>query len=188
MPPIAKFTKEEIIQHAVSIIVSQGSEKLTARNLADSLKTSVSPIFTAFKNIDEVKQCAFDYAFEVYHKQFVDLKEKITFSQMGMIYISFAEKQNQLFQILFMKSQDKKISFTDFMKKLDDNYDCTLDLIQSETSLCKDQAFLLYKHMWIYVHGIATLCATNQCKFTENELKEMLEFTYKSYLEEMKKN
>ncbi len=186
MPPVAKFSKEEIIVHAVSIIVNQGCEKLTARSLAQSLKTSVSPIFTAFANIEELKQCAFDYAFSIYHKQFESLEGKISFSKIGLIYISFAEKQSQLFKLLFMKFQEKKISFTDFMKKLDDNYEGTLSLIQNETGLSKDNAFLLYKNMWIYAHGIATLCATNQCKFTTEELEQMLEFTYKNYLEGLK--
>ncbi len=54
MPPKAKFTQEQIVETALSIIENQGLENLTARNLGENLGSSARPIFTAFNNMDEV--------------------------------------------------------------------------------------------------------------------------------------
>lgn len=40
--------------------------------------------------------------------------------------------------------------------------------------LPKDIAIKLYLHLWIYSHGIASLLATNVCKFTSQEISDML--------------
>lgn len=62
MPPKPKFTKEEIAMTALNIIKEEGINALTARNLADHLKSSARPIFTIFKNMEEVKQAARELA------------------------------------------------------------------------------------------------------------------------------
>ena len=43
---------------------------------------------------------------------------------------------------------------------------------------------MLYRHLWIYSHGIATLCATSMCKFTGEEIGNMLTEVFKSLLKE----
>ena len=55
MPPKPKFTREEIAAAALEIVKESGVDALTARNLGDRLGTSSRPIFTAFKNMSEVK-------------------------------------------------------------------------------------------------------------------------------------
>ena len=37
-----------------------------------------------------------------------------------------------------------------------------------------DQADWLYRHLWVYSHGIATLCATRACAFAPEEIETML--------------
>ena len=54
MPPRPKFTREEIIEAALNIVSESGIAALTARNLADRLGCSPRPVFTVFKNMDEV--------------------------------------------------------------------------------------------------------------------------------------
>ena len=56
MPPIPKYTKEEITSVAFELVRKQGYDLLTARDLAQKLNTSTRPIFTAFENMDELKK------------------------------------------------------------------------------------------------------------------------------------
>ena len=56
MPPKPKVTKEEVAAAALTIIKEQGVEALTARNLGNRLGTSARPIFTAFKNMEDLQQ------------------------------------------------------------------------------------------------------------------------------------
>lgn len=54
MPPKAKFTREEIIEVALSLAADKGIRALTARELGAALGVSTRPIFTAFENMEEV--------------------------------------------------------------------------------------------------------------------------------------
>ena len=48
MPPKAKFTREEIVEAAFSIVKADGFEALTSRALGTRLGSSARPIFTVF--------------------------------------------------------------------------------------------------------------------------------------------
>ena len=56
MPPIPKYTKEEITLIAFNMVKEKGYDMLTARDLAKKLGTSTRPIFTAFENMDALKK------------------------------------------------------------------------------------------------------------------------------------
>ena len=55
MPPKPKFTKDEIINAAFEIVRTRGEHALTAREVGKYLKTSSSPIFTVFNDMEELK-------------------------------------------------------------------------------------------------------------------------------------
>ena len=57
MPPKPKYTKEEIIAAAFELVREAGSDALTAREVGKRLSTSSSPIFTVFRDMDELR-CA----------------------------------------------------------------------------------------------------------------------------------
>jgi hypothetical protein len=40
----------------------------------------------------------------------------------------------------------------------------------------------LYRHLWIYTHGIATLCITKMCSFTAEEISTMMTEVFVSLL------
>ena len=62
MPPKAKFTKAEIIGAALNIVRTDGYEALTSRALGTYLGSSARPIFTVFKNMEEVQQAMIEAA------------------------------------------------------------------------------------------------------------------------------
>ena len=66
MPPRAKYTREEITEIALGIVAESGVESLNARSLAEAMGTSTRPIFTAFRNMDELEQCVRESAMEVF--------------------------------------------------------------------------------------------------------------------------
>ena len=53
MPPKPKFTKDEIINAAFEIVRTRGEHALTAREVGKYLKTSSSPIFTVFNDMED---------------------------------------------------------------------------------------------------------------------------------------
>ena len=60
MPPKPKYTKEEIINVALDMVREKGADSLTARDLGAKLGTSSRPIFTAFENMEDLKNAVTD--------------------------------------------------------------------------------------------------------------------------------
>ncbi len=54
MPPKPKFTKEEVVEVALELVGEKGLAALTARELGERLGSSARPIFTVFRNMEEL--------------------------------------------------------------------------------------------------------------------------------------
>ena len=106
MPKKPKFTKEEVIKAGYQIIKEQGKDNLTARSLAASLNCAISPIFTLFENMEELKNEIFLYTKD----EFINLmKESASyfpmFKQFGLLFISYCMDNPNLFMFLLSKTE-----------------------------------------------------------------------------------
>ncbi len=175
MPPKAKFTREEIIKAALSIVEREGFDCLTARSLAAKLGSSPRPIFTVFESMEEVQSEVISCARRIY-EQFEDegMGGEHAFKGSGTGYIRFAAEQPKLFQLLFMKEQSSIPDIDNVLISIDNYYEKILNSIQQEYGFGRETAKDIYLHMWIYSHGIASLIATKVCNFSEDEISEML--------------
>lgn len=188
MPPKAKFTRTQITQAGLEIVRNEGMENLTARALGKKLCSSACPIFTVFENMEEV-QAEVKKAARALYAEYVrrGLGNKPAFKGVGMQYILFAIKEPKLFQLLFMSEQPQKPVVTNVLPIIEDNYDEILLSVKSSFELNESEAKNLYRHLWIYTHGIAVLCATNMCTFTPEEMGRMLTEVCVSVLNEIKR-
>lgn len=188
MPPKPKFTKDDIIQCAMELVRKYGMDHVTARELGKALNSSARPIFTVFSSMEEVKKEVVALA-KAKYRSFVEegLKKSIAFRGVGMAYISFAIEEPKLFQLLFMSEVEQNDSLQSVLQSVEDSYDLILRSIMEPYGLDKEKAIKLYHHLWIYTHGIATMCATNLCRFKENQIEEMLSEIFKSLLPTLKR-
>lgn len=188
MPPKAKFTKEQITEAALGIIREKGMDSLTARSLGNKLGSSACPIFTVFKNMEEVQQSVIETAKTVY-KAYVDkgLTEVPAFKGVGTQYILFAINEPNLFQLLFMTEQTSVSNLEGVLPLIDENYDKILSSIVTGYGIERDAAKRLYRHLWIYTHGIATLSVTRMCRFTGEEISDMMTEVFVSLLKSVKR-
>jgi len=67
MPPKQRYTREEVIATALDIARKDGLSTVTARDLGKRLGCSSSPVFTAFRNMDEVISETVKAARELYN-------------------------------------------------------------------------------------------------------------------------
>lgn len=187
MPPKCKFTRSEIIQAALDIARTEGISFITARALGTKLGSSSKPIFSIFYNMEEV-QIEVKKAAKALYAEYVKrgLEDKPAFKGVGMQYILFAIKEPKLFQLLFMSEQQQKPTVANVLPVIDENYPEILLSVQNSYDLQKNDAEKLYRHLWIYTHGIAVLCATNMCIFTPEEMSKMLTEACISVLNEIK--
>ena len=101
MPKKPKFTKEEVIKAGYQIIKERGKDNLTARFLASSLNCAISPIFTLFENMEELKNEIFLYTKD----EFINLmKESASyfpmFKQFVILFFSYFMYKPKLFMFL----------------------------------------------------------------------------------------
>ena len=187
MPPKAKFTKEQITKAALEIVRAENMESLTARALGKKLGSSACPIFTVFENMEEVQNAVLEAVRDVY-KEYVEkgLSERLAFKGVGTQYILFAMNEPKLFQILFMSEQAGLPGSGNVLHMIDESYDKILASITDGYGIEVNEAEKLYRHLWIYTHGIASLCATKMCCFTGSEISEMITEVFISLLNNMK--
>lgn len=174
MPPRPKYTKEEIINAALDIVREEGEDSLTARDLGTRLNTSARPIFTAFENMEELKNAVTDAGvkmFKEYAKNFTDYTP--AFKQIGMQIVSFATIESKLFEFLFMHKNPEAVQG---LKAVED--EC-VEVISKDYGLDCEQARMLFEQVWIFTFGLATLSAMKVYEYTEEHISDMLtrEFT-----------
>ena len=175
MPPKPKFTKEEIAAAALAIIKEKGVGALTARDLGSRLGASARPIFTIFKNMDEVKWAARELAlreFEDYASDFTEYTP--AFKRVGMLMVSYAIHEPELFKLLFMQEHSESRSFESSIRELGHLVDTCIELIQKDYQLSPAEAKTLFEQVWVHTFGLGALCAMKVCDFTEEEVAEKL--------------
>lgn len=191
MPPRAKFTKEEIIETALNIVRGEGFDALTARALGAKLGSSARPIFTVFQSMEEVQQEVMKAARDLYDRYVgealsEDRPYQQRFKSVGAQYIRFAIAEPKLFQLLFMREMDNLPDFEGILPLIDDNYEMILASVRDDYGLDNVSAQRFYQHLWIYSHGIASLCATGMCHFTGEEIGKMMTEVFLSLLQREK--
>lgn len=183
MPPKPKFTKEEIVQTALDIVSKKGAEALTAKELGDALGSSARPIFTVFNSMKEVQdevRAAAMYRFESFAEQ--KLPDMPLFKQVGMQMVLFGAKEPKLYQLLFMQENRNAVSFDDVFGELGPTAETCIGYIREEYGMSEEEAKLLFENVWIYTFGVGALCATRMCRFSEEQLGQMLSTEFDAML------
>lgn len=187
MPPKPKFTREEVIKEALSLVSERGVECLTARNLGQRLDSSARPIFTLFKNMDEVICEVRKEAMNYFENFEVDSRNDIPiFKQVGMRMVMFGKKEPELYKLLFMQRNRNAETFDDIWVILGDSAKLCVDSVCKEYELNEKQAKTLFENVWIYTFGVGTLCATGMCDFSGNEISEMLTLNFNAIINLLK--
>ena len=175
MPPKPKFTKEEIVAAALELVSEKGIEALTARELGARLGSSARPIFTVFNSMEEVQvevRAAALKRFESYAEKAMHYTP--VFKQVGMQMILFAMEEPKLYQLVYMSENAGATDFEGITQQLGDVAQLCVDVIQRDYGLSESDAKALFEHVWIYTFGIGALCATGMCRFSKEEIIQML--------------
>ncbi|MGN1225910.1 MAG: hypothetical protein ACI4TL_01590 [Candidatus Cryptobacteroides sp.] len=169
MPRTAFFSKETIIATALDLVRTHGSEALSARNLSKALNCSISPLFTVFENMDEIKTEVKKAA----SRLFADYVEDVTeydpsFKEFGMRLVRFAKEEKNLFYLIFL---DETEAYNhDIPQKAQE----CLEGIEEEYGITDQQAEFLFTQMWTYACGLAILNLKAQDALSEDEISYKL--------------
>ena len=175
MPPKPKFTREEMVNAAVELISERGEESLTARELGKFIGSSSCPIFTLFKDMDELKAEVRLKAVAVFNDYMAEADNYTpAYKKRGMQWVKFASEQPRLFRLLFMRETLSGASFDDAQSLIPFGKQNDIDIIIRDYDATREQAERLFKHMWIYTYGMCTLVANKVCVFSEEEIAKAL--------------
>lgn len=185
MPPKPKYTKEELVRVALELARESGMEAVVARNLGDKLGVAPSTIFTHFESVEEIRQAVLENARKLYNGYVEEgLRMTPPMKGFGMQYIRFAMEEHNLFRLLFMEKREG-FKMVDFIVN-EGHYERIIQAAQTDFSLDREQAELLYHNLFTYAHGIAAMSATGVCSFSLEEIAQMLGMTCRSMLIGMK--
>jgi len=183
MPPKAKYTREQIIQKAFEMTREKGIDAVVARELGKALGTSSSPIFTAFKNMEELQTEVRKVAMKEFESYVRDaMNYTPAFKYVGMKMIEFAMNEPKLFQLLYMREHDGSQTYAMLIDELGDTVAVCVDIMQREYDLNKKDAELLFRQTWLHTFGICVLVAGKVCHMTSEEISEMLSVEFQGTL------
>jgi len=158
MPPKIRFTRENVLNAAFEMVKECGIEALNARSLAARAGSSTQPLFRMFSGMDEIREAVVEMAMELFDEYVRAAlnSDMPVYKRTGMAYMRFAREQRQLFRLLFMRER------TDYA--LDGIMPQTMDYVygagMDSTGFDAEEIKRFHLHMWIYVHGLATMVAT----------------------------
>lgn len=187
MPPKPKFTREEVVEAALELVCESGMEALTARELGERLGSSARPIFTVFRNMEELTAEVRKAAMRKYDEYVgAATQYKPIFKAFGVRMVLFATREPRLFQLLFMRATRDETNLSALSEHLGPTRDLCMEAIVADYDLSQDEAKQFFEHMWVYTYGLAVLCATGMCRFDEETICVMLGREFMEMLSLMK--
>ena len=176
MPPKCKFTRDEIISAVLNITRRNGYDSVTARSVAAELGSSPKVIFSAFESMDELHKetiAAADMLYMQYIAEDIASGKFPPYKASGMAYIRFAKEETELFKLRFMRDRSHE-AYTDETAAIEP----IIVMIQQTLGLSREMALEMHLQMWIYVHGIASMIATNYLNFDMAEVSRLISESY----------
>lgn len=168
MPPKTKITREMIVEAAFEIAREQGAEGINARAVAERLGCSTQPVMYQFKTVEELKRAAYKRA-DDYHSRYISrVQGEEPMKELGLNYIRFAVEERHLFRFLFQSDGFLASSITQLPEA--EELQGVLDIIAKEAELSLAQVKEVFRMLFLWVHGCASLLANNALDFDEEAL------------------
>lgn len=188
MAPKAKITKEMILDIVLDMTRESGFETINARSIAGKLQCSTRPIFTCYKNMEEVKTDFLAFAYEYYEQYVITYRnsQKVKpYLILPLSYIAFAQEETHLFKLLFINDIDLKMTEAkDFYQEIGNENKARLF---SETiGVELERAKIIFLDLYLYTHGIAVLIAGDKIKLNRENTEKMIDNVLSAFIRQEK--
>ena len=169
MPPMVKFTKDEITQAAFRLASEKGADAVTARELARALGASTRPIFTYYSTMGELKRDVVELA-KARYRGYIEqgLAEPVPFLGVGRAYIRFAREESELYRLLFLTRPDE--TGTGPMEALRFTQGLVRESIMRIYNMDAAQADAYFRDLWLVAFSFATMVVCDECPYSDAEM------------------
>lgn len=169
--------KKQIGEAAVALIREKGHEALNARAVAAYLGCSTQPIFSNFSSMAELKEYALRQSLEIYNafigREMQSPEYPTPYKASGMGYIKFAMQEKNLFKFLFMRDRSTEKEHAE-----ESTFSDIIPVIMKGMGIDEATARRFHLSMWIVVHGIASMVATNYVDIDLQTISETVSEAY----------
>lgn len=111
MPPKTKFDKDAIVEAALDIAKEKGLSGISARSVANRLKSSVAPIYVNFATVEELVEAVVQQVFAMSEELLAQQKGNSMFENMGKASLAFAREYPVLFRELSIQPNPYMASY-----------------------------------------------------------------------------
>lgn len=180
MPRKETIKKEKIAAAAFRMARKEGMEEVTARKLAEAAGCSTQPIFRVYQNMEEVQADVLEQAI-LFFDDFYDnypKSQSAPFVNLGLAYISFAQKEGNLFRAMFLSENRNGKSMYELLNGKRGNV--LKEISKAKAEGCSDPQGLFMK-MWIFIHGAACMAITGDYDLGITETVGQLVDAYRAF-------
>ncbi len=172
MPRQPRFSKDDIVAAGLRIVRTSGFEAVSARALGKELGTSSSPMFTMFKDMNEVMDAIRTAAEKTFTARMNGVTDYFpAFKEFGLRLVAFAKEDPNVFQMLFL-GKDARPEIAESIAR-----EC-LCSVEQGYGMTSEQAEMLFRQMWPVACGIAALCVKHPENFPEEEVSKTLSYHF----------
>ena len=185
MPPRERVSKEQVLNTAFVMTRENGFEELTARKLAEQLHSSTQPIFRAYDNMDMLKRDLFFKSADFFSEYMLSRRasKEPQYLTMGMAYIELAKRERHLFKLIASIDDYETDDIRDFLQGESSELP---DKLPDANDLTEKQKRELFRMIWMFTHGVATLVTSNRVQISDKEIKRLLSKAYEGFLDTYK--
>ena len=113
----------------------------------------------------------------MYYEEY-EISENTPFVNLGMVYISFAQKEPNLFKTLFLSPKRNNKSLYELLNG--DKGAVKQEIANAGADGVKNPGQMFMK-MWIFIHGAACMAITGDYDLTTEETRSLLKESYESF-------
>ena len=153
MPPKFKFTRQEIIDTAFTLVRENGWETLSTRAVASRLGTSARPIYSFFASMIELDRELVKKGVDLLHGYMTKIFTDDPWHNHGIGYVRFAMTEKHLFSGM---TDGRRV---DWFKKYGDviweNLTQSLKEYPPFQEFSQEEIYQVQLTRWLFAHGLA---------------------------------
>ena len=173
MPPKAKITREMIVNAAFEIVREDGAENINARTVSKKLGCSTQPVMYHFKKIEDIKKVVYEKT-DKYHSAYITkVHSANAMKEIGLLYIRFAATEKNLFRFLFQSNAFSEKSIPELINTSE--MQPILAMFAEGAEVKHEQASIIFKSLFLYAHGYASMFANNSISYDEEAISTDLD-------------
>ncbi len=167
MPKPKTVERANVLSAAAEIVRKQGEKGLNARAIAKELGCSTQPVYTLFKNMEELRHALIAEAKERY-RAYIEAhfgRTNNLYQSYGMGFVRFAAEEKGMFRFLFLgEHSNGDPFFGDIVREMMRHY-----------RMNEETARAFHADMSVFYFGLAALVNGNSGALTEEEIAEALD-------------